>query len=120
MSAAGTAIATSSLKATQSDPQPSPPGRSEIDQCTFASTRHLSHAEMLGAPVRWPRPSRLEGPLDVPHRKLADGLQALGLTSVGALLEHTPRDSRDARTVRDLKAGEQATVAVQVLSLIHI
>jgi len=55
--------------------------------------------------------------LDVPHRKLADGLQALGLTSVGALLEHTPRDSRDARTVRDLKAGEQATVAVQVRAI---
>jgi ATP-dependent DNA helicase RecG len=117
MSAAGTAIATSSLKATQSDPQPSTLGRSEIDQCTFASTRRLSRAEMLGAPVRWPRPSRLEGSLDVPQRKLADGLQALGLTSVGALLEHTPRDSRDARTVRDLKAGEQATVSVQVRAI---
>ena len=46
--------------------------------------------------------------------KLAEGLEALGLTSVGALLEHLPRDSREARTVAALKAGEQATVAVQV------
>jgi ATP-dependent DNA helicase RecG len=70
---------------------------------------------MLGAPVRWPRPSRLEDRLDVPQEgKLAEGLRALGLTSVGALLEHLPRDSREARTVAALKAGEQATVAVQV------
>jgi ATP-dependent DNA helicase RecG len=57
----------------------------------------------------------LEGPLDVPSGgKLADGLQALGLTSVGTLLEHLPRDSREARTVTALKTGEPATVAVQV------
>jgi ATP-dependent DNA helicase RecG len=81
----------------------------------FASARRLSREELLQAPVRWPRPSRLEGPLEVPPEgKLADGLQALGLTSVGALLEHLPRDSREARTVTALKTGESATVAVQV------
>jgi ATP-dependent DNA helicase RecG len=69
---------------------------------------------MLQASVRWPRPSRLERPLEVARGKLADGLEALGLTSVGALLEYLPRDSREARTVAALKAGEQATVAVQV------
>jgi ATP-dependent DNA helicase RecG len=72
---------------------------------------------MLTAPVRWPRPSRLDEPLDVPKGKLAEGLKALGLTSVGALLEHLPRDSREARTVVALKTGEQATVAVQVRSI---
>ena len=81
----------------------------------FASARRLSREELLQAPVHWPRPSRLEGPLEVPPEgKLADGLQALGLTSVGALLEHLPRDSREARTVTALKTGEPATVAVQV------
>ena len=81
----------------------------------FASARPLSREELLKAPVRWPRPSRLEGPLEVPSEgKLADGLEALGLTSVGALLEHLPRDSREARTVTALKTGEPATVAVQV------
>jgi ATP-dependent DNA helicase RecG len=72
---------------------------------------------MLQAQVRWPRPSRLEDPLDVPHGRLADGLEALGLTSVGALLEHLPKDSREARTVAALRAGEQATVAVQVRTI---
>jgi len=82
---------------------------------TFASVRRLNREELLQAPVRWPRPSMLEGPLDVPSGgKLADGLQALGLTNVGALLEHLPRDSREARTVTALKTGEPATVAVQV------
>jgi ATP-dependent DNA helicase RecG len=72
---------------------------------------------MLEAPVRWPRPSRLKDPLDVPAGKLADGLQALGLTSVGALLEHLPTDSREARSVGALQAGVQATVAVQVATI---
>ncbi len=83
----------------------------------FASTRHLSREEMLEAPVRWPRPSRLKDPLDVPAGKLADGLEALGLTSVGALLEHLPTDSREARSVDALQAGVQATVAVQVATI---
>jgi ATP-dependent DNA helicase RecG len=55
--------------------------------------------------------------LQAPPGKLADGLEALGLTSVGALLEHLPRDSRDARTVSGLRAGEPATVAVQVRTI---
>jgi len=81
----------------------------------FGSTRPLNWREMLEAPVRWPRPSRLGAPLEVPQAgKLAEGLRALGLTSVGALLEHLPRDIREARTVAALKVGEQATVAVQV------
>jgi ATP-dependent DNA helicase RecG len=84
-------------------------------QRAFASARRLSREELLEAPVRWPRPSRLEEPLDVPREgKLADGLRALGLTSVGTLLEHLPRDSREARTVAALKTGEPATVAVEV------
>jgi ATP-dependent DNA helicase RecG len=93
------------------DPRhPAPRGPS-----AFASRRDLERLEMLEAPVRWPRPSRLEVQLDVPQAgKLAEGLRTLGLTSVGALLEHLPRDSREARTVAALKTGEQATVAVQV------
>ncbi|HZL48987.1 MAG TPA: ATP-dependent DNA helicase RecG [Solirubrobacteraceae bacterium] len=102
MSAAGTATA------------PSSRDRLEIGRRAFASTAVLDWMEMLGAPVRWPRPSRLNDPLDVPPGKLADGLETLRLTSVGALLEHLPRDSREARTVAALKEGEQATVAVRV------
>jgi ATP-dependent DNA helicase RecG len=107
MPTAGTAIAPTFTPASSRD------GR-EIGQRAFASTKGLSHAEMLEAPVRWPRPSRLEDPLDVPRGKLAKGLETLGLTSVGALLEYLPRDSREARTVAALREGEQATVAVRV------
>jgi ATP-dependent DNA helicase RecG len=83
----------------------------------FASGESLTRDQLLLAPVRWPRPSRLEEPLEVAHGKTADGLHALGLRSVGALLEHLPRDSRDARTVSGLRAGESATVAVQVRTI---
>jgi ATP-dependent DNA helicase RecG len=72
---------------------------------------------MIAAPVRWPRPSRLEAPLEVASGKVADGLEALGLRTVGELLEHLPRASREARTVAALRAGEQATVAVRVLRI---
>ncbi|HYM46160.1 MAG TPA: ATP-dependent DNA helicase RecG [Solirubrobacteraceae bacterium] len=83
----------------------------------FASSDGPTRDELLAAPVRWPKPSRLEEPLDVPPGKMADGLRTLGLTSVGALLEHLPRDSRDARTVKGLRGGEGATIAVQVRAI---
>jgi len=89
----------------------------DVGSRAFASREGLTIEELLAAPVRWPRPSRLEDPLDVAPGKLADGLKTLGLTSVGALLEHLPRDSRDARTVRGLREGEGATVAVQVRTI---
>jgi ATP-dependent DNA helicase RecG len=97
----------------------SPPS-SERDRSPvgFAGEERLTRAQMLAAPVRWPRPSRLRAPLT---RKAApktkDGLAALGLDTVGDLLEHMPRDHREARTVAELRAGEQATVAVEVRSI---
>ena len=48
---------------------------------------------------------------------MAAGMRALGLRTVGELLEHLPSDSREARTVAALRAGEQATVAVEVRSI---
>jgi ATP-dependent DNA helicase RecG len=83
----------------------------------FASNRRLSRQEMSGAPVRWSRPSRLDDPLELPAGKLADGMESLGLRTVGELLEHLPRDSREARAVAALRAGEQATVAVSVRAI---
>ena len=67
--------------------------------------------------MRWPRPSRLRAPLGLSVGKTADGMTALGLNTVGDLLEHMPRAHREARTVAELLAGEQATVAVQVRSI---
>jgi ATP-dependent DNA helicase RecG len=72
---------------------------------------------MLAAPLRWPRPSRLREPLEAASGKLAEGLAALDLNTVGDLLEHLPRDRREARAVAQLQVGEQATVAVQVRSI---
>jgi ATP-dependent DNA helicase RecG len=83
----------------------------------FASTHEPSRDELIHAPVRWPRPSRLQVVLEPPSKKMAAGMRALGLETVGDLLEHLPSDSREARTVAALRAGEQATVAVQVRSI---
>jgi ATP-dependent DNA helicase RecG len=83
----------------------------------FASTERLSRDELIGAPVRWPRPSRLQRPLEISGKKLLAGMHSLGLETVGQLLEHLPSDSREARTVAALRAGEQATVAVQVRAI---
>ncbi|HWY17878.1 MAG TPA: ATP-dependent DNA helicase RecG [Solirubrobacteraceae bacterium] len=93
----------------------------DAGQRAFASEESPTREEWLAAPVRWPKPSRLEedlqAALDVRLGKMADGLEALGLRSVGALLEHLPRDSREARTVNGLRPGEAATVAVQVRTI---
>ena len=83
----------------------------------FASSRGLAWDELIDAPVRWPRPSRLQAPLEPPAKKMAVGMSTLGLSTVGDLLEHLPSDSREARTVAGLRAGEQATVAVQVRAI---
>ncbi len=80
----------------------------------FASKQGLSRSELLAAPLRWPCPSRLDAPLELPAKKQAGAMRALGLHTVGELLEHLPSDSREARTVAALRAGEQATVAVEV------
>jgi ATP-dependent DNA helicase RecG len=88
-----------------------------VQMRAFADGRALSHEEMCAAAVRWPRPTRLLEQLELPAGKFADGMRTLGLTTVGELLEHLPRDSREARTVAALAPGEQATVAVQVRSI---
>jgi ATP-dependent DNA helicase RecG len=67
--------------------------------------------------VRFPRPSRLEEEIDAGSPKAVKGAEQLGLTTVGALLEHLPRDRREARTVGALVPGEQATVVVEVRSI---
>jgi ATP-dependent DNA helicase RecG len=80
----------------------------------FADSRELAHDELLAAPVRWPRPSALGTPLQVRPAKAAAAAETLGLQTVGDLLEHLPRDRREARTVAALAPGEQATVVVEV------
>jgi ATP-dependent DNA helicase RecG len=83
----------------------------------FASADPLPDEALQAAPPRYARPSRLEAALAVTPAKAAKGAEALGLTTVGALLEHLPRDRREARTIAQLLPGEAATVAVEVRSI---
>src|SRR5580704_10187681 len=77
----------------------------------FASAAALEREQMLGAAVRWPRPSRLLARLVFESRRVASAMQALGVNTLGDLLEHLPTDSRQVRTVAALRADEQATVS---------
>ncbi|HXD55284.1 MAG TPA: ATP-dependent DNA helicase RecG [Solirubrobacteraceae bacterium] len=83
----------------------------------FGSAEPLGRRELREAPVRWPRPSRLDEPLKAPSKRAAAGLSKLGLHTVGDLLAHLPSDSREARTVSGLRAGEPATVSVEVRAI---
>jgi ATP-dependent DNA helicase RecG len=83
----------------------------------FATSRPLDPADLDAAPVRYPRPSALQKTLTLQGAKTRQAAQALGLLTVGDLLEHLPRDRREARGVAELVPGESATVLVQVRSI---
>ncbi|HEX5309157.1 MAG TPA: ATP-dependent DNA helicase RecG [Solirubrobacteraceae bacterium] len=95
----------------------SPPTGGCSPPSSFAGGAPLTREQMLSAPLRWAAPSRLRAPLKLAKGKLADGLGALDVSDIGGLLEHLPRDRREARTIAQLQAGEQATVAVEVRSI---
>ena len=80
----------------------------------FASHDELDPEALRGAPIRWPRPSRLEELVEWSPRPAAEAAETLGLVTVGRLLEHLPRESGEARTVSELVADEVATVIVEV------
>ena len=71
----------------------------------FASDDALDAAALARAPVRYPRPSRLDEPLVVKPARAAEAAEALGLGTVGDLLEHLPRDTGEARTVATLRTS---------------
>jgi ATP-dependent DNA helicase RecG len=83
----------------------------------FSTPRALDPDELENAPVHYPRPSRLAEPLKVEGAKAERAAEALGLRTVADLLEHLPRDRREARSVTELVAGEAATVVVEVRSI---
>jgi ATP-dependent DNA helicase RecG len=88
-----------------------------VPPTAFASSEPLSGAELRAAPIRYARPSRLATPLPVLPAKAAAAAERLGLTTVGALLEHLPRDRSSARTIAALVPEETATVVVEVRSI---
>jgi len=86
---------------------------------SFAGTRELERADLLGAPVHWPRPSVLDqglGALKGVGPKTAEAAAEAGIRTVGDLLFHVPRRHRDLRIrqLADLTPGETATVSVEV------
>ncbi|MEA2252391.1 MAG: ATP-dependent helicase RecG [Solirubrobacteraceae bacterium] len=83
----------------------------------FGTHDELDREALSGAPIRWPRPSRLLAPLTWQPRPAAEAAEALGLTTVGALLAHLPRDSGEARTIAELAPDETATVIVEVRAI---
>ncbi|MGN6254064.1 MAG: ATP-dependent DNA helicase RecG [Solirubrobacterales bacterium] len=87
---------------------------------SFAGARDLGRADLLDAPVHWPRPSALAvglGSLKGVGPKTAEAAAAAGIRTVGDLLYHVPRRHRDLRIrqLGDLEPGETATVQVEVL-----
>src|SRR2546421_6502777 len=83
----------------------------------FSTNRQLDQHELDSAAIRYPRPSKLAEPLELRGQKAQTAARNLGLATVGDLLEHLPRDRREARTVADLVRGESATVVVEVRSI---
>ncbi len=85
----------------------------------FAETAAPEAAALLAAPWRGPRATALSAPLQLPGagEKQREAAAALGLATVGDLLAHLPRDTRESRTVAELAKGEQATVTVEVRSI---
>jgi ATP-dependent DNA helicase RecG len=80
----------------------------------FADPQPLDDGNLAAAPVRYPRPSVLARPLRFDNPKAEQGGAQLGLITVGDLLEHLPRDRREARSVAQLVPGETATVVAEV------
>jgi ATP-dependent DNA helicase RecG len=80
----------------------------------FASPEPLDDDRLDAAPIRYPRPTKLAAPFEPSGPKARRAAAALGLHTVGDLLEHLPRDRREARTVAQLVPGERATIVVEV------
>jgi len=87
---------------------------------SFAGARELGRAELLDAPVHWPRPSVLDqglAALKGVGPETAEAAAEAGLRTIADLLFHIPRRHRDLRIrqLGDLQPGETATIQVEVL-----
>ena len=91
-----------------------PASRARAPARAFASTRALSRAELIAAPVRWPRPSRLTRPLELPAAEDGRRRWRRSGCAPSAICSSTCRATaaRRARWPRCAR-GEQATVAVR-------
>ncbi|MDQ8043841.1 MAG: ATP-dependent DNA helicase RecG [Solirubrobacteraceae bacterium] len=83
----------------------------------FATGEPLDQGQLLRAPLRWPRPSRLDLPVPGPGPKAQHALGVLGADTVGGLLQHLPRTASVAKPISELAIGESATIVVYVESI---
>jgi ATP-dependent DNA helicase RecG len=88
---------------------------------SFAGASELGRAQLLDAPVHWPRPSILEASLKALKGvgpSLAEAAAEAGIATVGDLLYRVPHKHRDLTVVpvADLEPGKQATIRVEVLA----
>ncbi|MGO9903224.1 MAG: ATP-dependent DNA helicase RecG [Solirubrobacteraceae bacterium] len=83
----------------------------------FARSASLAADELRAAPIRYPKTGRLRAPLVLEGAKAERAAAALGLRVVGDLLEHLPRDRREARSIAELEPGESATLVAQVTGI---
>ena len=93
-----------------------PPASPENTLRPFAGEGEL---DLLSGPVprSIPRPSRLAERIAIKPPRAQKALDTLGLATTGDLLEHLPfrhEDRREARSIADLAAGEDATVVCEV------
>ncbi len=87
---------------------------------SFAGASELTRAQLLDAPIHWPRPSALEISLEALEGvgpKLAEAAAEAGIGTVGDLLLRFPHSHRDRTIVpvSTLEPKKQATVLVEVL-----
>ncbi|MBJ7459373.1 MAG: ATP-dependent DNA helicase RecG [Thermoleophilaceae bacterium] len=74
--------------------------------------------QLAAAPIRWPRPSLLRAPLPVGPKTL-EAADRLEIHDLGDLIEHVPvtHEFRAGRQIKQLKAGEEATIEVELRSI---
>jgi ATP-dependent DNA helicase RecG len=87
---------------------------------SFAGASELTTAQLLDAPIHWPRPSALDASLEALSGvgpKLADAATEAGIRTIGDLLLRFPHSHRDRTIipVASLELGKQATILVDVL-----
>ncbi len=87
---------------------------------SFAGASELTKAQLLDAPIHWPRPSALDvslEALDGVGPKLVEAAAAAGISTIGDLLLRFPHSHRDRTIVPVglLEEKKQATILVDVL-----
>jgi ATP-dependent DNA helicase RecG len=87
---------------------------------SFGGQRGLTRAELLDAPVHWPRPSALDVSVQAlpgVGPKLAEAAAEAGIETIWDVLMRLPHSHRDRqiRQLASVEPGETATVLVEVL-----